>query len=110
MPEVYNEEGNAILQQETRENKYKQVFSLRLVHYLALFIVLYTGLEITVGGTYCRYLLQRTDRSCRSTDRLDRHLRRSSPWRWRELGLHRRWVLRRSHARAAAPLTLQQEG
>lgn len=31
-------------------NKYRQMFSLRVLHYLAFFILLYVGIELTMGG------------------------------------------------------------
>ncbi len=33
------------------ENKYRQIFRLREVHYLAAFVCLYIGTEVTVGGS-----------------------------------------------------------
>jgi fucose permease len=32
------------------ENKYRQIFRLREVHFLAFFILLYVGVEVTIGG------------------------------------------------------------
>ncbi|KZV98104.1 MFS general substrate transporter [Exidia glandulosa HHB12029] len=52
------DEETTMLQHEPNSNKYKQVFSLRVVHYLAFFIVLYTGLEITVGGWIVTFIVQ----------------------------------------------------
>ncbi|EJD40216.1 MFS general substrate transporter [Auricularia subglabra TFB-10046 SS5] len=37
--------------------KYRQVFRIRVVHYLAFVIVFYTGLEITIGGWIVTYLV-----------------------------------------------------
>ena len=33
------------------EGKYKQIFRLRALHLLALFIFVYVGTEVTVGGS-----------------------------------------------------------
>ena len=33
-------------------NKYKQIVTLREVHFLALFALIYVGVEVTLGGTY----------------------------------------------------------
>ncbi|EJD40220.1 MFS general substrate transporter [Auricularia subglabra TFB-10046 SS5] len=38
--------------QPSTVGKYKQLFSRRVLHYLAFVIVFYTGLEITIGGTF----------------------------------------------------------
>lgn len=32
-------------------NKYKQIFGLRALHIMAMFILLYVGIEVTLGGT-----------------------------------------------------------
>lgn len=32
-------------------NKYKQIFGLRALHLMAMFILLYVGIEVTLGGT-----------------------------------------------------------
>ena len=44
------------------ENKYRQIFRLREVHFLAFFILIYVGVEVTLGGNSfslleCSYLL-----------------------------------------------------
>ena len=44
------------------ENKYRQIFRLREVHFLAFFILIYVGVEVTLGGSFlsllaCNYLL-----------------------------------------------------
>ncbi|KAI0087346.1 MFS general substrate transporter [Irpex rosettiformis] len=38
------------------ENKYRQIFRLREVHFLAAFICLYVGVEVTVGGWSVSYI------------------------------------------------------
>ena len=35
---------------EGEGGKYKQIFRLRSVHFLAFFIFVYVGIEVTVGG------------------------------------------------------------
>lgn len=32
------------------DNKYKQIFRLRALHFLAFFIFVYVGVEVTIGG------------------------------------------------------------
>ena len=39
------------------DNKYRQIFRLREVHFLAAFICLYVGAEVTVGGSWLCFLL-----------------------------------------------------
>lgn len=43
--------------QPSTMGKYKQLFSRRVLHYLAFVIVFYTGLEITIGGWIVTYLV-----------------------------------------------------
>lgn len=33
-----------------RESKFKQIFTSRIVHYMAMFSIIYIGVEVTVGG------------------------------------------------------------
>ena len=35
-------------------NKYKQIFILKEVHFLALFALIYVGVEVTLGGEHLR--------------------------------------------------------
>ncbi|KAI0767878.1 MFS general substrate transporter [Irpex lacteus] len=39
------------------ENKYRQIFRLREVHFLAFFILIYVGVEVTLGGWTVTYIL-----------------------------------------------------
>ena len=38
----------------TSGNKYKQMFRLKELHILAFFILIYVGVEVTIGGVYCQ--------------------------------------------------------
>lgn len=73
------------------DNKYKQIFRLPAVHYLAFFILIYVGVEVTIGGQWTR-LLQNFSVLTASADnrRLDRDFceRRSSrgPILWVHFG------------------------
>ncbi|KAG8924709.1 hypothetical protein FRC02_010232 [Tulasnella sp. 418] len=40
------------------ENKYKKIMSQKLVHYLAAFILVYVGTEVTIGGWIVTYLIE----------------------------------------------------
>ncbi|EMD35608.1 hypothetical protein CERSUDRAFT_116336 [Gelatoporia subvermispora B] len=42
--------------QTSQGNKYKQIFRLSAVHYLALFLTVYVGIEFTIGGWIVTYL------------------------------------------------------
>ena len=47
------ESGQAVIHTTTanhEDNKYRQIFRLREVHLLAIFILLYVGVEVTLGG------------------------------------------------------------
>ena len=33
-------------------NKYKQIFNVREVHFLAMFALIYVGVEVTIGSAY----------------------------------------------------------
>lgn len=37
------------------ENKFKQIFSSKIVHYMALFSIIYIGVEVTMGGESCLF-------------------------------------------------------
>ncbi|KAI0918795.1 hypothetical protein AcW1_009483 [Taiwanofungus camphoratus] len=39
------------------ENKYKQIFRLRALHFLAVFIFVYVGVEVTIGGWIVTYII-----------------------------------------------------
>ena len=39
-------------ERDNGDNKYRQIFRLKEVHLLALFILIYVGVEVTLGGEY----------------------------------------------------------
>ncbi|KAI0763030.1 MFS general substrate transporter [Trametes elegans] len=39
-------------------NKYKQIFGLRVLHLMAFFILIYVGVEVTLGGWIVTYVIQ----------------------------------------------------
>ncbi|OCH86759.1 MFS general substrate transporter [Obba rivulosa] len=39
------------------DNKYKQIFRMRAVHYLAFFILIYVGVEVTIGGWIVTFVI-----------------------------------------------------
>lgn len=39
-------------EQSTTNSKYSQIFGLRALHLLAFFILIYVGVEVTLGGAY----------------------------------------------------------
>ena len=57
MPECFAEAGQATRHTSTTNNddnegsKYRQIFRLRELHLLAFFILVYVGVEVTLGGT-----------------------------------------------------------
>lgn len=49
--EVLEEEGEVGTDADVvGSNKYKQIFKLKEVHFLALFALIYVGVEVTLGG------------------------------------------------------------
>ncbi|PCH35321.1 MFS general substrate transporter [Wolfiporia cocos MD-104 SS10] len=42
---------------ENENNKYKQIFRLRALHLLAIFIFIYVGVEVTIGGWIVTYVI-----------------------------------------------------
>ncbi len=54
LSEVMEEEGESGVSSEDAvdSNKYKQVLGLKEVHILALFSLIYVGVEVTMGGAY----------------------------------------------------------
>ena len=41
------------------ESKYKQMFKLRSLHLMAIFILVYVGVEVTLGGSFLSTLRPR---------------------------------------------------
>lgn len=60
LTECMNEIGQPLVEPpadaDTRENSYKQIFKLKVVHLLGFFVLTYVGVEVTIGGMSC-YLL-----------------------------------------------------
>ncbi|OJT07475.1 Bypass of stop codon protein 6 [Trametes pubescens] len=59
--EVMEEEGESGVSSEDAvdSNKYKQVLGLKEVHILAMFSLIYVGVEVTMGGWSVTYILER---------------------------------------------------
>ncbi|EJD40210.1 MFS general substrate transporter [Auricularia subglabra TFB-10046 SS5] len=57
-PENPKSEVTSLSAELDGRNKYKQIFSLRVVHYLAFFILLYVGIELTIGGWIVTFILR----------------------------------------------------
>lgn len=51
-----------------RENKFKQIFSSKIVHYMALFSIIYIGVEVTMGGKPASSILVCTTDLIRADD------------------------------------------
>ena len=50
LAEIGQTQADTISTDNNKDNKYRQIFRLREVHFLAAFICLYVGSEFTVGG------------------------------------------------------------
>jgi len=73
-------------------SSYRAMFSQVVLHFLAIFILLYVGVELTVGGTFS--VLAAVARLI-VTFSLANHIHNSRA-RWRfKLGVHHNWFLRR---------------
>jgi fucose permease len=73
-------------------SRYKEMFKLKALHLLALFIMVYVGIEVTIGGKPHTFALSSQQRGLRC--RVDRDLRHPGP-PWRAIvRLHIVWVFR----------------
>ena len=61
----------------TRENKYKQIMGIRIVHLLSFFALIYVGVEVTLGGKAVIALFKLTILIVDLDYRLDCHLHRA---------------------------------
>ncbi|KAI0356007.1 MFS general substrate transporter [Trametes cingulata] len=50
-----SQEGNT---DENNRSKYRQIFALRALHLMAFFILIYVGVEVTLGGWIVTYVIQ----------------------------------------------------
>ncbi|KAM5531233.1 hypothetical protein V8D89_015099 [Ganoderma adspersum] len=58
--EVLEEEGEVGTDADAvGANKYKQIFTLKEVHFLALFALIYVGIEVTLGGWSVTFILDK---------------------------------------------------
>ena len=75
-------------------NKYRQMMRLRDVHFMALFILIYVGTDVTLGGTFSVPVLS-VSRSVEETcsHRLDRHICHGVTRRRCIIGIHLIWLL-----------------
>ncbi|TFY79852.1 hypothetical protein EWM64_g4162 [Hericium alpestre] len=57
--ECFEEIGQIIENEDqNNDNKYRQIFGLKAVHLLALFILIYVGTEVTIGGWIVTFIIQ----------------------------------------------------
>lgn len=52
------------LESESENSPFRQIFALKDVHLLAVFILVYVGVEVTLGGMF-RMVVSRSSDSCR---------------------------------------------
>ncbi|KAK7677635.1 hypothetical protein QCA50_019326 [Cerrena zonata] len=58
--DIMVEAGHAVAEVDnTRENKYKQIFGLRTVHLLSIWALIYVGVEVTLGGWIVTFIEQK---------------------------------------------------
>lgn len=99
LAEVMEEEGESGVSSEdvVDSNKYKLVLGLKEVHILAMFSLIYVGVEVTMGGAYLAvFSVDRvSDSGSFRFGRLERHLH-SGAAKWQlQLWLHCLRFLRR---------------
>jgi hypothetical protein len=74
------------------ENKYRQIFRMKEVHYLATMLLIYVGVAVTIGGE--DFLFYETDTELiLSPRRVVRYVHHKCAWWWSELRLHFLWIL-----------------
>ncbi|KAF9051072.1 MFS general substrate transporter [Hymenopellis radicata] len=60
--DCFAEEGQIVeVERETHENHYKQVLKLRTVYIIAAFLLLYVGVEVTLGSWIVTYIIRVRD-------------------------------------------------
>ena len=72
--------GETIAQKVAGEDdhKFRQIMQTKAVHFLALFILVYVGVEVTIGGRLFKCLMRECLISYDFDKRLDRDVYRSS--------------------------------
>ena len=97
------ESGQNPAREETQEsggNKYSEMFKLKSLHLMAVFILIYIGVEVTLGGEVYDGMTQAwraapNTHQSRDLRRLDCYVRYRPP-RWWSFGrVHLLWFLRR---------------
>ena len=79
-------------QSESEKSHMKQILALKDVHLLAVFILVYVGVEVTIGGMSVMFIPLR---SAPDFARLDRNVYHRHPWRWPILWIYIIRVFRR---------------
>lgn len=86
--------GQGATEKDTsNENKFRQILGQKTVHLLAFFILVYVGVEVTIGGTLSNPHMT----LCTSSlfhYRLDRHIHQRRARRRPGIWIRVRWLLR----------------
>ena len=82
--------------EENNENKFGQLMRNKTLHPLVLFLVVYIGVEGTIGGIVFRQLERHTLNSLnlKIKIRMDCNISVASSWRWAFVRLRFDWILR----------------
>ena len=83
---------NAI--EENNENKFGQLMRNKTLHPLVLFLVVYIGVEGTIGGIVFRQLEERHTLNLKINFRMDCNISVARSWRWAFVWLRFDWILR----------------
>lgn len=85
--EIGQEQANGDQSASNQDNKFKQLFRLREVHLLAFFILIYVGVEVTLGGEHISPVLSAVCKP-NGSHRLDCDVYHSREGRWTIIWLH----------------------
>ena len=82
-----------VASEELHDDKFGQLMRNKTVHLLALFLVMYIGVEVTIGGINCSpmLLLNKNLNTCNS--RMDRNILDARSRGWAFIWLRFNWVL-----------------
>jgi hypothetical protein len=76
-----------------QDNKFSEVMKNKTVHLLAVFLLIYIGVEVTIGGKFT-FLIALTKTSDYHEIRVDCNIFDDRSWRWAFIWLRFNWVFR----------------
>jgi hypothetical protein len=79
--------------EENQEDKFTQLMKNKTVHLLAIFLMVYIGVEVTIGGMIRFTQIDCSNKKVHNCKRMDRNILDDRSWRWTILRLSFDWVL-----------------